>query len=471
MDKPMTVQDIRSTTRTEGAPAPPTLGTLKTGLRVVVREKHQAQVATADIWVGTGSAHETPDVGGISHFLEHMLFKGTERFALGEIEREIENMGGVSNAGTSYDFTHYYLTMPSENIERGIEMLSEMVTHSSLDPDELEKERLVILEEYRRKLDDPGAMLFEDLYEQLYEAGPYHASVIGTEATIRSITREQMADYYRRHYCPENSLLIVTGDVRPDAVLACAEKFFGAYDRPYDPLLPNGPAATRFSGTKTFHHPRPTGGELYYSLACGAPGADRTDLIVPLDVAQYMLGQGRASILYQEIKERRRLASTIACYYSTHRYASAFMVDATCEPSNKEKLREAIDDCLEKFSSEPISSEQFERARRLLASGHLFSLETTGSCSVQTGYYYNLTGDFDFFEDYLDRLNALTPEDVKHAFETLRSDYEWVEVSVGPDGVAAGNNVAGINGVAGEGGVGEGEDLVEGKGVGGEASQ
>jgi len=443
MGSQVSIKDIRSKTGTTTVTTGPSIKTLASGLRLVVREKHEAQVATADIWVGTGSAHETPEVGGISHFLEHMLFKGTERFGLGQIEREIENMGGVCNAGTSYDFTHYYLTMPSENIESGIEMLSEMVTHSSLDPEELEKERLVILEEYRRKQDDPDAILFEELYEQLYEAGPYHNSVIGTEETIRSITREQMADYYRRHYCPENSLLIVTGDVDAAEVFATAEKFFKDYTRPYEPLLPQGPVDTRFARAKTHHHSKPTGGELYYSLSCGAPGADETELIVALDVAQYILGQGRASILYQEIKERLGLASTIACYYSTQRYASAFMIDATLEPGNKDELRKAIDACLEKFCTEPISVEHFERARRLLASGHLFSLETTGSCSVQTGYYHNLTGNFDFFEDYIARLDALSPEDVKKAFEVLRSGYEWIEVTVGPDGVAGENGALG----------------------------
>src|SRR5437868_1566262 len=117
---------------------------LSNGLTLLLRETHDVPVATVDLWVRTGSADEPPAISGISHFLEHMLFKGTSRFKTGEIEREIENAGGVCNAGTSYDFTHYYITLPSANLPRGIEMLGEMATASALDKEELDKERLVI---------------------------------------------------------------------------------------------------------------------------------------------------------------------------------------------------------------------------------------------------------------------------------------------------------------------------------------
>lgn len=421
-----------------GLRAPGLVHRLPNGLTLIVRENHEVAVATADVWVGTGSAHETPAIGGISHFLEHMMFKGTDRFGLGQIEREIEFHGGVSNAGTSYDFTHYYVTLPSAGVERAIQMLSEMVGFSSLDPAELEKERLVILEEYRRKQDNPEAMLFEDLYEQLYVAGPYHRAVIGSDATIRAITREQMADYYRRHYAPPNMTLVVTGDVRSSTVLDWAERHFGRLERPFDPLLPAGPEPSRTSAAKRFHRTKPTGGEVYLCLACAAPGLESPEDLIPLDIAETILGRGRASVLYQSVKERQRLASTITTAYWTMRYGATFMLDATCLPEKRTALRSALDAELEKFAAAPVADEQFRRATRLLASGHLFSFETTGGASSQIGYHQTLLGDTDLLDHYLERLAAVTPQDVRAAFGRLMDRARWVEVSVGPEATSAG---------------------------------
>lgn len=418
---------------TGGLIAPSPVIKLENGLTLLVRENHEVAVATVDVWVGTGAAHETAEIGGISHFLEHMLFKGTERFALGQIETEIENIGGISNAGTSYDFTHYYVTMPSASVERALEMFSEMVGYSTLDPTELEKERLVILEEYRRKMDDPEAMLFEDTFEQLYVSGPYHSSVIGTEETIRSITREQMADYYARHYAPENMTLIVTGNVNAREIEAWARRHFARLDRPFRPLLPDGPAESVSSKAKKFHRNRPTGGETYMTLACTAPGFDSPDDIVPLDLAQCILGQGRASVLYQSVKERQRLASTISCHYWTQRYASTFMFDVTCAPERQAAVRKALDAELRRFVDEPIPEEQFRRAIRLTASGHLFSFETTTAASSQLGYFQTLTGSTDLLDEFLERLARVTPDDVRTAFSRMMEKAQWVEVSVGPE--------------------------------------
>lgn len=405
---------------------------LSNGLTLIVRENHDVPVATADIWVRIGSADETPEIGGISHFLEHMMFKGTQRFATGQIEREIENVGGQSNAGTSYDFTHYYITLPSANIERGVEMLAEMIGRSQLDPEELEKERLVILEEYRRKWDNPTAVLFEDVYDQLFEDGPYHYSVIGTEDTIRSITRDQMADYYRRHYAPANAVLILTGDVTQDEARAMAEKYFSPDTRAFDPLVPE-PVPNKVAAAKCHHRERPTGGELYLAVACAAPPSTELDTIVPLDVAQFILGQGRASVLFRDLKEERGLASTISCHLLNNRHESVFLVWASCKPENRDELVAAIREHLDRFAAEAVSAEQLNRAKRLIRSGHLFSQETTGSMSSELGYYYTLTGSTEFFDGYLDRLDALTSEDVQLAFKDMRERYELIEVSVGPE--------------------------------------
>ncbi len=428
-----------------GARAPTFSRRLANGLTVLVRGNREVAVATADVWVATGSAGETPEISGISHFLEHMLFKGTENFGLGQIEREIENIGGACNAGTSYDFTHYYITLPSAGLDRGVQMLAEMVRSWTLDASELEKERGVILEEYRRKQDNPGAMLYEDAYERLFAAGPYHHSVIGAESTIRSITRDQMLDYYHRHYAPSNMTLVLTGDVSDEDAIALAERHFGDYERPYNPILA-GPEPTRYGVAESFHREKPTGGEVYWALARSASepadsdGPEGADFIVALDLAQFILGQGRASRLYREIKQKRSLASTVSCHYSTMRHGAGFMIDATCERAKQAELREAVEAEVARLGEEPIPPADLNRARRLLTSAHLFSFETCGSASSQTGYYHMLTGGIDFLDSYLDRLAAATPESVRAAVTAVLADGDWVEISVGPEASGEGDD-------------------------------
>jgi predicted Zn-dependent peptidase len=256
--------------------------------------------------------------------------------------------------------------------------------------------------------------------------------VIGEEATIRSIARAQMEDFYRRHYAPGNMTLLMTGDVDAASAERLARRYFGPIDRPHRPLVAR-PEPTRIAAAKRHHRAKPTGGEVYLTLTSGAQGVEEPEAIVPLDVAQYILGQGRASMLYQEIKEKRRLVSSIECHYATQRLGSIFMIDATCEPERREAAFAAIRETVGRFAAEPIDAEQLHRAKRLIRTGHLFSFETTGSASGQTGYYYNLTGGTEFLEGYLDRLDRVGARDVRAAFAAMLDRFAWIEVSVGPN--------------------------------------
>lgn len=410
---------------------------LSNGMPLLIMENHEVAVATADVWVRTGGADEPPRLLGVSHFLEHMLFKGTEHFGLGEIERAIENLGGVCNAGTSFDFTHYYVTIPSESIGVAIQMLAEMVRNSTLDTGELEKERLVILEEYRRKQDHPVGVLFETLYSEFFETGAYHDPVIGHEETIRAIDRDGMLDYYRKRYSPQNMALVVTGDIDVAAVIEQAETAFDGFDRPLLSLIDE--QAQRLAAGKNMHITKPTGGEVYVTFSLPAPGMRDTGRAVILDMIQCIIGQGRASRLHQSIKEKQGLCSSIGCHYPGHLLNSLMVIVATCLPEQREALRAALIDELRGFASEPCDGPNLDRAHRLLNSAQRFSMETVGGAAGNIGSYYTLTGSTAFLDTYLDRVAAVSADDVRAvASETLRPDeleQNLVEISVGPDGV------------------------------------
>lgn len=409
---------------------------LSNGMPLLIMENHEVAVATADVWVRTGGADEPQHLLGVSHFLEHMLFKGTERFGLGEIERAIENLGGVSNAGTSFDFTHYYVTIPSESIGVAIQMLSEMVGHSTLDATELEKERLVILEEYRRKQDHPVGVLFETLYSEFFEAGAYHDPVIGLEETIRSIDRDGMLDYYRKRYSPANCALIVTGDIDPATIIEQAEAAFAGFNRPLVSLFDEQPQ--RLGAGKKLHITKPTGGEVYVTFSLPAPGMNHPERAIILDMIQCILGQGRASRLYQSIKEKQGLCSSIGCHYPGHLRGSLMVIVATCLPEQRDPLRAALLSELRAFAADPCDGPNLERAHRLINSAQRFSMETTGGAAGNIGSYYTLTGSTEFLDTYLDKLAAVTADDVRAAAtETIRPDELdrlLVEISVGPEG-------------------------------------
>lgn len=411
---------------------------LSCGMPLLMFENHEVAVATADVWVRTGAADEPAAIGGISHFLEHMLFKGTQRWGLGEIERAIESVGGVCNAATSHDYTHYYITLPAAALQTGVEMLADMIRHSALDPGELEKERLVILEEYRRHQDYPPGVLYERLYAELFETGSYHDPVIGTEATIRAITREQMQEYYSNRYSPVNSALVVTGDFDPTAVIEVAERVFAGFDRPLVAMAPL--PEVRFGRNKRIQITKPTGGEVYVAFAFPASGMNESDRVLPLDLAQTILGQGRASRLYQSVKEKQGLCSSIGSFYPTHLAESLFVISATCQPSQHDALREALINELVRFADAPPEEPAMRRALRLESSAHRFSMETTGSTASNIGYYFTLTGNTDFFDGYLPRLERVTAAEVLElAVDTLRPGdlaTTMVEVAVGPNGAA-----------------------------------
>lgn len=412
---------------------------LSCGMPLLMFPIDEVAVATVDVWVRTGASDEPPEVAGISHFLEHMLFKGTKKYGLGEIERIIESVGGVSNAGTSHDFTHYYITIPTTAIDTAIDMLAEMVCHSVIDKTELEKERLVILEEYRRKQDFPPGVLYERLYAELFESGPYHDPVIGTEQTIRAITRDQMDEYYGNRYGPTGMALVVAGAFEPEGVIKLAERSFEGFDRPLVALRPERPL--RFGRDKRIHKTMPTGGEVYVAWGFPAAGMNRQNDVLPLDTAQTVLGQGRAAILYQRLKEKRGLCSSISAFYPTHAGDSLFAFGATCLPEQREALRTGLIEELTRFcESEPMEP-VMNRAMRLQVSGHRFAMEKSGSVTSNVGYYYTLTGGTEFLDGYLDRMQRVTAGDVRGvAAATFRPPDlagSLVEVAVGPNGAEA----------------------------------
>src|SRR5574337_591841 len=204
----------------------PTRVVLDNGMRLIIKEHRASDIVALHLWVGVGGRDERPAELGFSHFVEHMLFKGTDRLEPGFVEREVEAVGGRTNAGTSLDYTFYYMLVPSRQALRGIEVLADVAFNAAFDPKELEREREVVFEEIRLGEDNPRASLNRQLYIHVFPGHPYGRPVLGDRDVLKATTRESLRAYYKRHYAPENMALVVVGAVDPLEVRAAVARSF-----------------------------------------------------------------------------------------------------------------------------------------------------------------------------------------------------------------------------------------------------
>lgn len=322
-------------------------------------------------------------------------------------------MGGLWNAGTSTEFTHYYLTLGTPFVDVGIDTLSDALANSTLDPGEAEKERQVIIEEYYRQQDDPSQFLTTEAFRLSLQESPNQWPVLGVPETINAITRAKLSDYYTRRYSPENMVLVIVGGVRKDDLLPTLEEKFGSLERSFEPDTGKLPATVRNMGLfKEFSKPVK---EAYILMTFPAPDLNMPEKVYASDVLSIILGEGRSSRLYRVIKEEKKLASSISSYFPTHRRDGLFLIFGTFDYAKKDDLIRAIFAELNLLRSQKCSAAELQKAKRMLTNHYIFSQETTNGRSGEIGFYYTLTGDTRFEESYLQNIQTVSVKDVKEA--------------------------------------------------------
>jgi zinc protease len=233
------------------------------------------------------------------------------------------------------------VALAAEEFDTALHIIGEVIQHSTLDEEELNRERQVILEEYYRKQDDPQGVLWENLYERMFARGPYKAPVLGLPETLEAIGRPQMLDYYERHYAPANMALLIVGNVDPDAALRKVEEQMGAFERPFRPLLDRNALTTDYA-RQVEHVIEKDVNETYCALAFPAPALRDAREAYAIDVMQFVLGGGHASLLYQEVKEKRQLATSIGAGYPSSRFDDIFYIYATCQEDKRREMEAAV---------------------------------------------------------------------------------------------------------------------------------
>ncbi len=288
---------------------------LTNGLTIVHEALHTARVVAFQIWVQVGSADEAEAEAGLAHLHEHMLFKGTAKRGPGEVARDIEAHGGEVNAWTSFDHTVYHVVMASDFAQVGLEVLADAVRAPAFNPQELAREVEVVVEEIKRAEDTPSRRASRDLFAESFLVHPYRLPVLGTQESVRSVTREKIHDFYRRHYLPESMVLVAVGDVEEGPLLRWAEALLGGdwgrvhatpRSRPVEPPRTGRRWRLRDDDVKEAH--------LHLSFA--APAVDHED-VPALDVLAMLAGQGDNSRLQRAVKRERRLVNDISAYAYT----------------------------------------------------------------------------------------------------------------------------------------------------------
>jgi zinc protease len=384
--------------------------TMENGLKVILEENKTAPVVALQIWVKIGSADERDEEAGMCHFIEHMLFKGTEKRKVREAAREIESLGGTINAYTSYDQTVYHITLASRYAETGLDILSDAIQHSTFDPLEFEREREVILEEIRMGEDAPSRRLFKQTMAILYRQHPYRRPVIGYEKTIRSIQRDKMVSFFKKWYAPNHMVLIAVGDFNTDEMEGKVRSTFKEF-KPSPERFPNRIPEPKQGETQamTSHG---NFKETYLQIALPISSA-RDEDTPALDALSHLLGGGEPSRLVQKIKLEKGLVHSISASSYTPKDPGLFIIGATLTAENVEKTIEAILEEVIRLKIEGVTAEELHRVKANIESDLIYGRQTVQGQAGKIGFYEVAAGDVQFEKEYMRRVALLQNEDIQ----------------------------------------------------------
>ena len=384
---------------------------LPDGLTLLIQDHRSSDIVAVYLWVGTGVRYEKPDGLGYAHFQEHMLFKGTDTFGPGFIDRTVEGQGGRSNAFTSFDYTTFQILVPVDGTRKALELLEAMAFRSTFDPKEIDAERQVIFEESRIETDTPKSAIIRQLYGLVFPNHPYGRPVLGTPETMNAANREKLKAFNHQYYTPENMVLVVVGPVEPKAIRAMVDATFGKRPKTgYAP--PPTPPLSPLKGVicKTVERP-----EQQAQLALGwqAPSLANPDSFA-LDLVATILGGSESSRLPKTLRDGERLVSGISVSNSSMQLAGIFYVQAQLEAADVEKAKQRILEELGRLEKEGPTEEERQLAVTKAESEHAFAYETSDGVAAAYGIT-QLTGNLDDELRYVDRLRAVTREQIRDA--------------------------------------------------------
>ncbi|WP_427138567.1 M16 family metallopeptidase [Psychrobacillus psychrodurans] len=380
--------------------------TCKNGLRIVSEHIPYVRSVAVGIWVQAGSRYELPEENGLTHFIEHMLFKGTEKRTAKQIAEEFDRIGGNINAFTSKENTCYYAKVLDHHAEHAVEILADMFFHSQFDANEIEKERQVVLEEINMVEDTPDDIVHEYLWQAMYENDPLGSPILGTEETLNSFTKEKILAYMKKHYTPENVVISVAGNI-PEGLIQHIETLFSPLDQnnneKIDVATPNLKPVhvENFRETEQAH------------LCLAYPSLSvKADNIYSLVVMNNILGGSMSSRLFQEIREEKGLAYSIYSYHSSYEDTGALAIYGGTSNNQLEELSESIQQTIQSVLEKGFTETEVSNAKEQLKGNLLLGLESSNARMSRNGKNELLYGEHRSLDEVSESIDEVTLQSV-----------------------------------------------------------
>ena len=383
--------------------------TLPNGLRIITKEVHAAPVVSFSVWYAVGSKDEHPGITGVSHFLEHMTFKGTRLFSADEMVRALRRVGARDNAGTAQEFTWYWETLSSDHLELAMRIEADRMNHSLLRSQDQQTERTVVLSELEGNENDPESALYHEVVAAAFQAHPYRWPIIGWRSDVEGVTNQELQQYYRQRYKPERAAVVIVGDFDTNRARALVGKYFGGIPRG-KPVPPVRTVEPRQRGERRLKL-RQEGTTAYVMMAYHMPAITHPDTYA-LALLDQVLSGGRSSRLYQALVETQ-LATQAWSDAGVRHDPSLFMLGATARTEvTPENLERALLEQVEAAKANPLAEEERQRALNQIEASFTFSKDSVTGQAFRLGYYATIN-DWRYLDTYLDRIRQVTAADVQ----------------------------------------------------------
>ncbi|MGK7897535.1 MAG: M16 family metallopeptidase [Xenococcus sp. (in: cyanobacteria)] len=397
----------------------PTIRQLPNGLTIIA-EQMPVEAVNLNVWLNVGSTKESDDINGMAHFLEHMVFKGTPNLGIGEFEQLIEERGAVTNAATSQDYTHYYITTAPQDFAQLAPLQLDVVLNPSLKDEAFEREKLVVLEEIRRSDDNPRRRTYYQAMETCFENLPYRRRVLGPAEVIANLRSQQMQDFHSHWYQPSSMTAAVVGNLPVEELIDIVTRGF---EQHYQGNSGVATAATKSTLTpetafRTIVRQESTDSNLQQArlvMMWRVPGMLELDQTYALDILATILGQGRVSRLFRELREEKGLVTQIGVSNMTQTQQGVFYISAQLPTENITAVEKAIAEQIYQLQTEPIAEKDIERIRTQVANRFIFANERPSDRANLYGYYYSQLQNLAPALNYPQHIQAIDAQALQNA--------------------------------------------------------
>ena len=408
---------------------------LPNGIRIVTEELTHVRSITVGAWMDVGSRHEDDRTNGISHFLEHMVFKGTEKLSIQGIAHSLESVGGYLNAFTTKEHTCFYARILDEHLDRALSVLSQLTQHPTFPAKELEKEKQVVIEEIKTIDDDPDDLIHDYFDKALYRRHPLALPVIGTVDNISALNRDVLMGHLEEHYAPERTVITAAGNLTHEQVVMLVDKYFTAPRRKVKPRV-NPPTPRLRPGTKeTYDKPIMQAHVCLGTIGYGVKSPHR----YPLLVMNTLLGDGMSSRLFQNIREKYGFAYSVYSFTNTMSDTGNFGVYIGTDKDKVEKSIGLIFKELEKLAGTPVKASELSRAKAQVKGSMMLSLENTSNRMMRLGSNELFYNKFYPVDEIIRKIDAVTVEEVHAVAAQLLKPEMFSTVVISPSGSSTKN--------------------------------